>query len=70
MKQTQCARILDYMRQHGGITQREATEHIGCTRLAARIADLKRQGIDVCGDMVTVENRYGEKCRVKQYRLK
>ena len=59
MKQTQNEMILAYMRQHGGITQREATEHIGCTRLAARIADLKRQGINIGGEMVKVQTRDG-----------
>ena len=59
VKQTQNEMILAYMRQHGGITQREATEHIGCTRLAARIADLKRQGINIGGEMVKVQTRDG-----------
>ena len=59
MKQTQCEMILDYMRHHGGITQAEATEHIGCTRLAARIADLKRHGFRIGGEMVKVKSRDG-----------
>lgn len=35
--------ILEYMRRYGKISTFEAFEHIGCTRLPARISDLKEQ---------------------------
>lgn len=35
--------VLNYMKHNGGITQLQATNSIGCTRLAARIADLKAE---------------------------
>ena len=66
-KPTQSERVLAYIREHGAITQLEALKEIGVMRLASRISDLKRRGYDIIGTMVTVENRWGEKCRVKRY---
>ena len=40
---TQRERILEYMKQNDGITSMDAYR-LGCTRLAARIADLKKDG--------------------------
>ena len=45
------ADILEYMKTGRTISQRVATERFGCTRLAARIADIKRLGFDVKGEM-------------------
>lgn len=66
---SQCDRVLSYMREHTGITQLEATREFGCLRLAARIADLRHKGIAITDLWVEVPNRYGEKCKVKEYRL-
>lgn len=68
-KLTQNERVLAYMRKFGGITQLEALTVIGVMRLASRIADLKRLGYSISSEMVTVKNRYDEKCRVKRYTL-
>lgn len=64
---TQSQRILDYMYQHGGITQYEALEKLGVMRLASRISELRRNGCAISSKMVKVKNRYGETCRVKRY---
>jgi hypothetical protein len=37
--------ILRYMQENGAITQWEAFKEIGCSRLAARVKDLKKPGI-------------------------
>ena len=63
-------RIVNYMQEHGGITQIEALQHLGVLRLASRISDLRRCGVDITSEFVEVKNRYGEKSRVKRYRLK
>ena len=68
-KPTQNQRILDYIERHGSITALEAMRDIGCMRLAARIADLKELGYPIVSETVTVDNRYGEKCHVKKYRM-
>ena len=64
---TQAKRVLEYIEQHGSITQIEALNEIGVMRLASRISDLRKQGEDIGSKMVKVQNRYGETCRVKQY---
>jgi len=65
----QCQQVLAYMRHHGGITQQDATNYIGCTRLAARIDDLKKQGHDIHRATVTVRNRSGKDARIARYSL-
>lgn len=66
---TQNQRIIDYMETHGTITQLEALQELGIMRLASRISDLRRKGYPIESKMVSVENRYGEKCRIKSYRM-
>lgn len=68
-KPTQNERIIDYMREFGGITQLEALRDLGVMRLASRISDLRRLGWDIVSESVEVENRFGETCRIKKYRL-
>lgn len=66
---TQCERVLAYIEQYGSITQLEALKDLGVMRLASRISNLKKEGYPIISEMVTVENRYNEKCRVKRYML-
>lgn len=68
-KATQAQRVLDYMDEFGGITQLEALRDLGVMRLASRIADLRKQGYPIRGDVVAVKNRYGESCHIKRYSL-
>ena len=66
--QSQESKILDYMLRGNRITQLEATELFGCTRLAARIADIeKRIGRAPQRQMISVKNRYGNTVNVMQY---
>ena len=65
----QSERVLDYMNTYGGITQLEALKELGVFRLASRISELKKKGYKITSQMVKVENRFGEKCRVKRYRI-
>lgn len=67
---TQCQRILDYMLDHGSITQLEALKDLGVFRLASRISEMRKDGYQITSELVKVENRYGETCRVKRYSLK
>lgn len=66
---TQCGRILQYIEQHGSITQQEASRELGIMRLASRMTELKKRGHKIETEWVKVSNRYGETCRVKRYRL-
>ena len=66
---TQCERILQYMQDFGSISPMEAMQDLGCQRLAARIADLREQGINIKSEWETKKNRYGESTTYKRYRL-
>lgn len=66
---TQAQRVLEYMREHGSITQLEALNLLGVMRLASRISNLKKQGYTIESKFVSVTNRYGETCRVKSYSI-
>lgn len=68
-KMTQAERVLDYMREFGGITQLEALRDIGCMRLASRISEIRKRGIRIVSETVSVKNRYGEISHIKRYRL-
>ena len=63
--------ILKYLETHKkGITSLEAIEKFGATRLSAIIFNLKNQrGCNILTDMVSVKDRFGNKCRVARYTL-
>lgn len=69
MKTKQYERIIDYLRKYGSITQLEALEHLGVMRLSNRIGELKKRGERIRTEMIQVQNRYGEKCRIAKYYL-
>lgn len=64
---TQAQRVLDYMNEHGSITQIEALNCLAVMRLASRISDLRRQGHNIKSETVVVKNRWKEQCRIKRY---
>ena len=66
---TQTQKILQHLRDHGSITSMEAYEHFGCTRLSARIKDLRDEGHSIASDWETGENRDGVKVSYARYRL-
>lgn len=68
-KPTQNVRILKYIENYGSITQFQALADLGIMRLASRISDLRRLGHPIVSEFVEVKNRFGEKCKVKQYRI-
>lgn len=67
---TQCEQIIDYLKDHVGITTKEVMEELGVYRLASRIHDLKEEGYEF--EKITREerNRYGKKTTFTEYRLK
>lgn len=62
---TQCERILEYMKQNDGITSMDAFR-LGCTRLSARIADLKSDGHRIRSDRVTVNHKTFVRYRLEE----
>lgn len=69
MKTTQCERIIRHLIDYGSISSIEAITEYGILRLAARISDLKRQGIAIVSENKTGKNRYGETTNYKVYKL-
>lgn len=63
----QTRRILRHLEEHGSITQEEATDLYGCTRLASRICELKREDREIKRHFETGMNRYGEHVRYARY---
>ena len=70
MAATQCERILRHLKDYGSITSMEAMNEYGIMRLAARINDLRAQGIAIASEVKTGKNRYGEDTHFSVYRLK
>lgn len=64
----QCAKVLEFMKAHGEISQRDAY-HIGVYRLSARIFDLKAYGNAIITSRREVINADGSKSHVAFYRL-
>lgn len=63
---TQCDSIREYLESGKSITPIDALNLFGCFRLGARIADLKKQGMDIRTDIIHDE-RNGK--RYASYRL-
>lgn len=68
-KPTQCERIIQYMKDFGSITTLQAFTDLGCTRLASRVTDLKKQGYNIKSEFVSSKNRYDETVSYKKYYL-
>lgn len=62
-------RIIEYMKEHNGITSQDAFKHLGITRLSARIKELRESGYNISTIMVDGTNRFGEPVRYGLYRL-
>ena len=69
MKQSQCDRIIKYINDYGSITTLQAFSDLGCTRLASRIHDLRKQGYSFKIEVVTGKNRYGEPVHYNRYSM-
>ena len=56
---TQCDRILKHIDEFGSITDNDAKEmHIH--RLAARVHELRKRGINIISDTIYGKNEYGK----------
>ena len=68
-KQTHETRLLDYLRENKTITQLEATEILGNTRLSATVFNLRNKGYNIITEPTKGKNRFGEKTNFGTYRL-
>lgn len=64
----QWQRIINYMKEHGSITSMDAIYHLGCTRLAGRIFEIKERGYNIETELVNTKTRYGT-TKIAVYRL-
>lgn len=61
--------VLYHMEIHGSITSLEAIELYGCTRLSAKIYDLKKAGKNIIKKMEKAKNRFGHTVSYARYFL-
>lgn len=66
---TQVEKVVKYMNDFGSISTMEAFTELGITRLASRIHDITRMGIEISKENVSGKNRYGETIHYTRYRL-
>lgn len=68
-KVSQVKLIAAHLIQYGSISSIEAIELFGCTRLSARISDLRKAGWPITTDIATGKNRYGHTSNFAVYRM-
>jgi len=62
-------RLLTYLKINKTITANQALSELGIARLAARVYRLKEKGFIIHTNIIEVENKYGETCRIAEYVL-
>lgn len=68
-KVTQQERLLKHLKENSSVTPMTAFTKLGIYRLAACVHSLKKAGVKIKARRVNVENRFGDLCRVAQYKL-
>lgn len=61
--------IAKHLTDYGSITTWDAIELYGCTRLSARISDLRKARWEISRSMETGRNRYGHTSNYARYTL-
>lgn len=69
-RQTQCDKIIAHLEEHGSLTSLEAMNLYGIMRCPSRIHALRERGYQIDTMTITVNSRYGRKCRVAKYVLR
>lgn len=66
-KVTQIKKIVDYINEHGSITDNQAVRRLGVGRLASRIWDMKQLGYSIDKKTIKVRGRDGSASYVARY---
>ena len=67
---TQKELILKYLHEYGTITPMEAFSHLGITKLATRVSEMRRyDGVKFHIEPVTKDGKYGRKITYAKYSL-
>ena len=61
--------VLEWMREHDGITSWEAFAELGVTRLSAAIYNLRKRGLEIETQTLKTKNRYGSTVAYAKYVL-
>lgn len=69
VKTKQAGAVLEYMNKHGSITQKQANDDLGVSRLSAVILQLKKMGVQIEDEIKTGKDRRGQDTWWKVYRL-
>lgn len=64
---SQKTRVLTWLQEGKTLTRLQALTELGIFELSARMIELKQDGHKIKSESITVQNRWGEKCRVAQY---
>ena len=62
-------RVLQYLFDFGSISNYEAFEDLGITRVSARICELRKEGYPIVSISEKRKNRYGDITRYTRYRM-
>ena len=67
---TQREAIIEYITEFGSITPMQAFADLGITKLATRISEMRKEGMDFKIEMVSTKNRYGKSVSFAKYSFK
>lgn len=62
--------IAEYIDEHGSITPIEAFQDLGITKLATRVSEMKRAGIEFKQERISSKNRFGKPVSFMRYSWK
>ena len=60
-------RVIEYIKRFGSITPMEAFMDLGITKLATRISELRKEGIEFKKEYIKSRNRFGEIVHYMRY---
>ena len=64
---TQGERVIEYIKRFGSITPMEAFGDLGITKLATRISELRKEGMEFKKEYIKSKNRFGETVDYMRY---
>lgn len=67
MRVTQKQKVIQYIERFGSITPMEAFADLGITKLATRISEMRKSGMEFKIEMVQGQNRFQEPVRYAKY---
>jgi hypothetical protein len=69
-RKTQKDRIIEYIEKFGSISPVEAFRDLGITKLATRVSEMKKEGVQFKITLEKSKNRCGESVYYARYRLR